>query len=67
MSAHKNMLSVTAIRLAMLEMKVVLVNLLSKYSVTLSAKTKIPLKMADHSVGIASEDGLWVKFQRREV
>ncbi|XP_075213365.1 cytochrome P450 9e2-like [Lycorma delicatula] len=50
-----------AMRLAMLEMKIILVSLLSHYTIELSEKTKLPLKMFKISVFPGVDGGIWVK------
>ncbi|XP_075213868.1 uncharacterized protein LOC142320079 [Lycorma delicatula] len=55
-----------AMRLAMLEMKIILVSLLSHYTIELSEKTKLPLKMFKISVFPGVDGGIWVKFKDRQ-
>ncbi|XP_075213871.1 uncharacterized protein LOC142320081 [Lycorma delicatula] len=56
-----------AMRLAMLEMKIILASLLSHYTVELSEKTKLPLKMFKISVFPVVDGGIWVKFKDRQI
>ncbi|XP_075212051.1 putative cytochrome P450 6a14 [Lycorma delicatula] len=53
-----------AMRLAMLKMKIILATLLSNYTITLSEKTKLPLKMMKHSFLTNVEGGVWIKFEK---
>ncbi|XP_075212067.1 cytochrome P450 6a8-like isoform X2 [Lycorma delicatula] len=53
-----------AMRLAMLKMKIILATLLLNYTVTLSEKTKLPLKMMKNSFFNRVDGGLWIKFEK---
>lgn len=53
-------------RLALLEMKIILASLLLHYTVELSKKTKLPIKMMKTSVFLNVEGGIWVKFKERQ-
>ncbi|XP_075213929.1 putative cytochrome P450 6a17 [Lycorma delicatula] len=53
-----------AVQLVMLEMKIILANLLLNYTVVLSEKTKLPLKITKHSVFNHVDGGIWIKFKK---
>ncbi|XP_075212052.1 putative cytochrome P450 6a21 [Lycorma delicatula] len=53
-----------AMRLAMLKMKIIVATLLLNYTITLSEKTKLPLKMMKNSVFNHVEGGMWIKFEK---
>ncbi|XP_075213867.1 uncharacterized protein LOC142320078 [Lycorma delicatula] len=52
-----------AMRLAMLEMKIILATLLLNYTITLSKKTKLPLKIMKNSFLNHVDGGIWIKFE----
>lgn len=54
-----------AMRLSMLEMKVILATLLSTYSLSLSKQTKVPLQLTKTSFLVCVDGGVWVKFHKR--
>lgn len=59
-------LLVSAMRFAVLEMKICLARILSKYTVTLSDKTSVPLKYDPSSFIPRPVGGIWLHFQLRQ-
>ncbi|XP_075214499.1 putative cytochrome P450 6a17 [Lycorma delicatula] len=53
-----------AMRLAMLEMKIILTTLLFNYTIILSEKTKLPLKIMKNSLFNHIDGGIWIKFEK---
>ncbi|XP_022186035.2 cytochrome P450 6B7 [Nilaparvata lugens] len=56
-----------AMRLAMLQMKIFLARLLMRYSVTLSDKTTVPLKLMSDSIVQHVKGGVWLHFEPRKL
>ncbi|XP_075214496.1 putative cytochrome P450 6a14 isoform X2 [Lycorma delicatula] len=51
-------------RLATVEMKIILANFLLNYTIVLSEKTKLPLKITKHSIFNNVDGGIWIKFEK---
>ncbi|XP_062563384.1 probable cytochrome P450 9f2 [Armigeres subalbatus] len=53
-------------RLALMEVKVIVYNLLKDFSIEASEKTQIPLKMAKNFFALQAEKGVWLEFKPRK-
>lgn len=53
-------------RLAMLQMKMLIATVLQHFTIKVSPKTKLPLKIQKASVFLHVEGGLWVQFEKRK-
>lgn len=53
-------------RLALMEVKVIIYNLLKDFSLEPSEKTEIPLKMSKNMFALQSENGVWLEFKPRK-
>lgn len=56
---------VSAMRFAVLEMKVALSSILSQYTIKLSSKTKVPLTYDVNTMMPVPEGGFWFEFEKR--
>jgi cytochrome P450 family 6 len=52
-------------RFGLMETKVGLISLLSKYEVQLSERTPVPLEFDPRSIVLAPRGGIWLKIVRR--
>lgn len=52
-------------RFALMEVKLLFVYLLSKFSIVVTEKTQIPILMSKKSFTLQAEDGIWLKFEPR--
>ncbi|XP_043473495.1 cytochrome P450 9e2-like [Leptopilina heterotoma] len=53
-------------RFAMLEMKIVFFHFLARCNFRTCSKTTVPLKLSKRSLGLAAENGYWVKVELRK-
>jgi len=54
-------------RFGLMQTKVGLVSLLSKYEISVSEKTPIPLAIDTKSFILAPRGGMWLKIKRRNI
>ncbi|KXJ79841.1 hypothetical protein RP20_CCG027714 [Aedes albopictus] len=53
-------------RLALMEVKVIIYNLLKEFSLEASEKTQIPLKMSKNMFALQAENGVWLELKPRK-
>lgn len=49
-----------------MQVKTAMATILSEYNVRLSSKTKEPLTFSRKSIMLFCEDGIWIRFEKRE-
>ncbi|XP_054272579.1 uncharacterized protein LOC128992862 [Macrosteles quadrilineatus] len=54
-----------AMRFAVMEMKAAISRVVANYNMTLSPKTKLPLKLSPRSFVPTPEGGIWINFEKR--
>jgi len=59
--------AISGMRFGLMQTKVGLVSLLSKYQISVSEKTPIPLVMNAWSIIPSPVGGMWLKFNRRNI
>lgn len=49
-----------------MQVKAAIATILSEYNVHLSVKTKEPLTFSKKSIMLYCEDGIWIRFEKRD-
>lgn len=52
-------------KFGMMQVKAAIANILLRYNVHISAKTKQPIRFSKKAYLKTSEDGIWLKFQKK--